>query len=688
MFSSSLTPHGRTSPASVPALCGPGRKLRRPWVSAVGAILAILLLLLPHAGSAQSLGGGLASPPLTQDHWSYDLLEALDAAGLGWGWMTSARPSDSQVLRRELLRIRESQRGTSENRRLVESWLSRLGGEVGVWGEGGVRDGQGWVDPGGGGYARLHGSLWGPGGISVWGSWDSGSRQAFDGLMEGGISIPAGPFSVVAGRIPVKSGVPASTSVQFDGATPTDGIFLLSRRPVEWPGLGWLLGASTWQFGLAPWFGIDAMEEGWVGLASGTFQPHARFRLGLSRTARFGGVDNAGVTLPRLLRTAFFQSNEPYWWDDHKIEISGRYAWHLGNQPLTTYLVLAQEDSPLWKDPAIAVGLTAPLLQSWGLLHLGYQYTAYGQRARWCPGCEYARGRQDNRFQGEWYIHGQHGSHERRGVPVGNPLGGYGADHTVTARFWDASGRSRGEIQLFSRRREAGNMLLERWPGKRHGLQIEVAREVHPGMELSIQGLVAGGPSIPRETGLWVAGRVHLPALQRPSFRSSGGVEEWPLEPVALPALPSGQRVRVRSPSFLHQEAKGTVVRGNTGGLTLALSDGQVVHLEPGEVGGVDVATRGKATWRGAFLGGVLGLIVGEALPAAARANDMIDPSCGELDCYPGGFAQGVTLAGAGLGALLGSLVEITVWRPATTPQAIGLSLSTPPLGGAWTPWP
>lgn len=651
-------------------------------------ILAFLLLLSTQEGSAQSREGGVPSPPLTQNHWSYDFLEALDASGLGWGWMTSARPSDSQVLRRELLRIKESRRGTAENRYLAESWLNRLSGEVHGWGEGGVREGRGWVDPGGGGYTRLQGSLWGPGGVSVWANWDSGSREAFHGIMEGGISIPAGPFSVVAGRMPVKSGVPASTSVQFAGATPTDGIFLLSRRPVELPGLDWLLGASTWQFGLAPWSGIGAVEDGWIGLASGTFQPHPRFRLGFARTARFGGEKNAGVTLPRLVRTAFFQKNVPFWWDDHKIEISGRLVWKLGGQPLTTHLVLAQEDSPLWKDPAIAVGMTAPLLRSWGLLHLGYQYTAYGQRARWCPGCGYARGAQDNRFQGEWYIHGQHGSHQRHGVPVGNPLGGYGADHTVTARLWDASGRSRGEIQLFSRRRENGNMLLERWPGKRHGLQVEVAREVHPGVELSVQGLLAEGPSIPRETGLWLSGRVQLPALRRATFRSPGGVEEWtpnPGEQLALASLPSGQRVRVRSPHFLQQRAEGTVLRGDAGGLLLELKNEQVVELETGEVAGVQVATQGKATWRGAFLGSVAGLLLGEGITAAARADDEIDPSCGELDCYPRGFALGVALTGAGVGALLGSRIKITVWRPLTAPQALGLSFSAP-FSGLSTP--
>lgn len=510
--------------------------MRRFFPHAATFIPVLLLLLSGGARGAESQdvrptvsreAGAGGSAPLTFDHWSYELLEALDVAGVASSWMTGVRPTGREVVRGELRRVRENGFARGSLRDAVGAWTRRFDRELGSGRSGsrrelgsgasgsegeirlaaGVRSGDAFLDPGGGAFTALGGSFSPTSRTALWGEADLGGRDRFGGVQAAGFTLPVGAFSLMAGRQRIKAAGPGWTSTQLGGEIPLDALYVVSDRRVSVKGTRWLLGSLSWHFALAPRGGIGDLERGWIGMGGVIAEPHPRLRLGATRTAQFGPgalteVRTDGVTPDRFLRMFFVVQNDPSYWDDQKLELSLRYRWGLFGQPLGSYVVLAQEDSPLWKDPGILIGTSAPFALASGLYNLRYEYTAYGKRARWCPGCEYARGEHGDRFQAPWYDHGNFERYEVEGIPRGDPLGGYGSNHKMSLAFWSMDGRTRARAWTFFELREEGNLLFERWPGKRRGGGVELARELRTGIEASFTGLVADGPALDREFGL------------------------------------------------------------------------------------------------------------------------------------------------------------------------------------------
>lgn len=462
--------------------------------------------------------------PVAPDHWSYQLLEALDAAGVASAWMSDFRPSSRSLVRAELTRVVRGRFGATA---LVDAWRRRfdalhpLGPAASAdappvdWelrASAGARGGEALLDPGAGALGLGGGALR-AGPVSAWIEAGKGGRERLDATVRSaGLAWPLGPFRALAGRFRIKAAGPAATSAQLGGEVPFDALYLSSRRRSPLPGLEWLFGPVAWQFALAPWGGIDDAGRGWLGLGAVVAEPTPDFRIGAVRTARFGGDRVAPFTAGRFLRTVFVLQNEPSRWDDQKAELTFRYRWSLFGQPMAAHFVLGQEDPPLWRDPAVVAGLTVPLIRDSGLWVLRYRYAAVGARARWCPVCEFDVYTPGGAFaSASWYTHGGHPPYERAGVPVGLPLGGYGASHRATVRFWDPKARIRVEGRVFFQVREEGNRLLGRWPGKRRGGAVEVLWLGTPPLELRVRALAADGPRIASEWGLeaaatWVLG--------------------------------------------------------------------------------------------------------------------------------------------------------------------------------------
>lgn len=473
--------------------------------------LAFLFVVLGSPMVALAQEGG---PPTPLDHWSFELLEVLDAAGVAHAWMTGVRPTSRATVRNELARVVERGFGPDRAHPTISAWSSRFQREYPVSAaedgglrleaslSGGLREGEAFLDPGGGVFGEVAVAATLASHMSTWASFDSGGRDIFDGFRELGASVPAGPFTVMVGRQPLKAAGPAETSAQLGGTVPFDALYVVSARPAPLPFFDWLFGPISWQFGLAPWAGIRDTSEGWVGVGAAIAQPTSWLRLGAARVARFGGSDTDPVSFKRIFKLVFLDQNEPTNWDDQKLELSARARWSLFGQRLASYVVLAQEDSPLWKNPGILLGTSVPILATSGIYSFGYEYTAYGRRARWCPGCEYARGRDGSRFQAEWYDHGRLGFFARDGVPVGDPLGGYGANHKASIRFWSPGGGVRAKAWVFFELREDGNLLMTRWPANRRGGGAQIAWEVVHGIEADATLVGAGGPALESEWGV------------------------------------------------------------------------------------------------------------------------------------------------------------------------------------------
>ncbi len=658
-----------------------------------------LAFLGPASAAAQ---GG---PPVHRDHWSYELLEALDAAGAASGWANEVRPVARGVLRAELDRVADESLG----REWIGAWAERFdaehpagpraGRERGArWEIGGQllgRTGSPFLDGGDDGVlTRLRGAWLPVERLSLWGEGNAGSdpRSAFDdGIERGGATLALGPFTWTLGRLWPEAAGPATTSTQLGGNVPVEGLHLASSRRVELPWLDWLLGPTAWQAIVAPWAGIDDTSEGWFALAAVSAEPHPRLRIGFTRSALFGGDEAGDVTAERLLRAAFFRANEPTFWDDQRMELSLRYRWPTPEGlPLATYVVVAQDDSPLWKDPGLLAGATVPLFRDWGLLSLRYEYVAHGARAAWCPFCERARGQQTHRFQGEWYAHIVHGPFRPEGVPAGSPLGGYGASHTIGGSYFHPAGSLRARAWTFFQVREDGNVLLDRWPGKRRGAGTEVSwaeSRIDSPLGTGHAEVTAGllfheGPEIDSDWGGWL--RLDLAVGGEPGARSGP-----PVRPAPPPALSPGDRIRVRSSALAAGRGRGVLaaVRGDT---LLVELDGEAapgaapraIPLESVERLRVRTGER-RATLRGALVGGLTGLFGALVIVGADRADDEIDPSCGKLECYGTGFYVAMTAGGAAAGAAIGSQIRVAEWEDLPLGSgALGLGIRADRRGG------
>ncbi|HWV58701.1 MAG TPA: capsule assembly Wzi family protein, partial [Longimicrobiales bacterium] len=268
-----------------------------------------------------------------------------------------------------------------------------------------------------------------------------------------------------------------------------------------------LTGPTYWQLAVAPWQHAGDLRDGWVAIASGIMSPLPALEFGFSRVIRFAGEGAPGVTPERLVRMLIMVQNRPMNWDDQKLELMLRARWRLLGRPMAGYAVIAQEDAPIWTDAGLIVGLHLPFIWSGGVLGVRYEYTAYGPRARWCPFCPDARGRGEHRVQGEWFDHTRQGEYLRDGVPAGDPLGGYGAGHTAKITFFPAAIPVRGSAWTFFQVREEGNLLFDRWPGKRRGGGVEVEWEVAPWLRLAGSAVSSHGPEFGWEHAASVSAR-------------------------------------------------------------------------------------------------------------------------------------------------------------------------------------
>ncbi len=477
---------------------------------------AVLLAALAALLSAPSARAQAPGPPLPPDHWSYELLEALDVAGASSSWIYDVRPTGTGTVRAELDRIAEHDfQGAGD---LARAWSRRLGAPNGEtsWAataEAGYRDGEGFLDPGEGAYGVLSAAADLGGGATLWGEGRVGGWSTFDGVENAGLSVAAGPFVLTGGRQRLKAAGSAGASSQLGSHVPLDALHAVSRRRAPLPGLDWLFGPVAWQFSLSPWNEVGDWEGGWLGVGGAVAQPHPRFRIGAVRSVRFARGDAEPATVERVLRSVFLLQNEPLSWDNQKLEIWLRYRWELFGQPLATYAVFAQEDSPVYLDPGILAGTKAARLLDSGLWQLSYEYRAYGARGQWCFWCEKTRDgkTESGRDQGPWYVHYGVRRYERGGFPMGDATGGYGAQHRIALAFWSRGGGFRGKATAFFQvRDDERNVLFDRWPGKRRGVRLEGGVPLGGTLEAVAEGLWADGPRIDTEWGLRLGLRAML----------------------------------------------------------------------------------------------------------------------------------------------------------------------------------
>lgn len=552
----------------------------------------------------------------------------------------------------------------------------------GGWIEGGIREGDAFVDPGTGAFGGLRLETTRRERVSLWGEAAWGGYDRFDGLRAGGIALPLDAFTVSAVREPIRTATPASESVQYGGQVPLDLLYLTTNRSISVPGLDWIFGPGEGQIAFGPFGGLGRVDEGWIGLFSAQSRPHPRFRIGAARAIHAGrsaAVDSLGgapVTLDRAFRALFLIENDPHDWDDQKAEIFFELRLEPFGRPFSPYVVLSQEDAPPFLDSGVHAGFRTAGVNGAGLWMMRYEYLGIGERGRWCWFCEKVSREtggglsESGREQATWYRHGRIAwPYEVRGIPLGESLGGYGSRHRVDLWFWPTGAAYRLRGWAFEERREDANLLMDRWPGLRRGLGLEGA--IHPrprtasggggSVELVGSAVTASGPDLEREWGLRLGLRARIGGAEGPGTAPPTGrpadsdPEKLTPDPASIPEM--GVEVELHSPALLHRRVRGTLVDVEAGEWLVkpGAAGESAVSLKHGELTRARyVESTGRATLRGLAIGTLTGLVLGVYYDEHT-AEELGDPRVG--------LRLAATGAGALGGAALGWRIPVRRWR-------------------------
>lgn len=418
----------------------------RGWIPLALALLVAFLMALPHPLASQD------RRPLSPDHWSYGLREALHALGLSGATLPLIRGSSmaAHLTEMELVEGGAAERGETLAQ-FLEGWAARLGEEGG--GEGQSFYGEatlGWEDdpslpaPSDEGYLRALVSQELPWGGSLWADGVLAQESGNPVLRSAGLSFPAGPFDLFLGRVPISLGQGRDPFI-LNGRKGLDGAFLDSREPFRLPGFLQGLGPAHLHLGFSPLFSTPTVSSTWWGSFGLTLSPHPRVDLGFLRTVRFAGEGLDGWSLGNVagLLTATGEDNS---FDDSQGELALRVRWDLLGQPFSTYLSLGFEDkATVYEDPGLMVGVLAPFLRPEALYTARYEFLAFGSKARWCSSCP--------REFHAWYRHPAFGDYLLDGIPLGAMLGGYGASQMGRLEGWFSGKpiRAWAEFQHLSR---------------------------------------------------------------------------------------------------------------------------------------------------------------------------------------------------------------------------------------------
>lgn len=130
---------------------------------------------------------------------------------------------------------------------------------------------------------------------------------------------------------------------------------------------------------------------------------------------------------------------------------------------------------------------------------------------------------------------------------------------------------------------------------------------------------------------------------------------------VVPPEVPTGSRVRVKTATVPDVWQTGTLTSWRQDSLDLGIDGGWHRTIPLPDLVAIEISRGSKSnTGKGALIGGIAGAVIGVASSIAVAIADPVEGAgFGEYAVY----SLGVTAAGAGIGALIGSLARSERWE-------------------------
>ncbi|HEX6938018.1 MAG TPA: capsule assembly Wzi family protein [Longimicrobiales bacterium] len=480
--------------------------------------LVALVTLAAAPAAAQRRVPDFASPFLPPDHWAIGAAGRLHALGLvAHGFDRARRP----LTRREVGRIFEAAARRAERDRpallpLVRAYGARYAEEFPATmaalagadsagarlGDGsitagyevhsgkllpglGYENGQDWTGP-----VRLEDVSTATGAVDgsaelfpilavgvapvrAAGDWSFDGGYATGVWRDAGFWIGRRTFGFVPG---VGGGIVVNPTVAFDGV----GFFLADA--VLLPGFLDALGPFLFETFLSRGEQDGPIERPWIWGMRATIEPHARFGLGLTRMAMFGGEGKNGLNLKNL---AFLMvgkhAGAGSGFDNQIFSLDAWFRPPFRALPAVAYIEWGLEDSAgAWFDvPGIVLGFEIPALPGAPGVAVGVERASFGRRCCGNP---------------IWYRHWQFlGGWTNDGVALGHPLGGHGSEWRTWTRADVLEARLRLESAVFFRDRGDENLFAPDREGSSTGAVVSAAFRAAPFIDIVLRAGAESG---------------------------------------------------------------------------------------------------------------------------------------------------------------------------------------------------
>lgn len=440
-------------------------------------------------GQAGPAAPGGPVVPVAQDHWVYDLLDRMAAAGVAAGaWLPGHRPSTADGILRALSAAEEEAEDGGDARwaglaASARGWLAaEYGPAESSWGLVPAVEIRAGGGPGSRGFnvGIVPEAFWSPArGVSVFITprleFGESPRAT---IARGGAAWAIGNVLLTASRDNLRYGRGARGGIILGDESVLDGLGVALMEPVRASGLLRWLGAVDGSVHIGR-IGADEYGETAALLAGELrLRPHPRFQVGVHRSALVVGTsaDGERIGLRDIVYLGIGKHSD---FEDQRVALAASVRVTVAEVDVLSYAELGLEDSAgIGEDPGVILGLHVPVLPGIAAPGLRYEYAAFGMDARvWVLDEDEEHWRRW--FWRNWYRHGFVRSEYRDagGRLLGHPLGGYGHQHLLELQAPLALPATVLEAGVFTREREATptwtNLLFETFPGRSRGGYLE-----------------------------------------------------------------------------------------------------------------------------------------------------------------------------------------------------------------------
>lgn len=282
-----------------------------------------------------------------------------------------------------------------------------------------------------------------------------------------------------------------SGGVVLGGRAPLDGFGIGTEAPVSLPVLGAVRGTAFF----SRFEGDGLADQAYFGAMRVSFAPADWVEVHLNRSLLY--ATEVRGQRPGVRDVLYTLVGKHTLFEDQRASIGLRLRGRVVGLPVQTYVEWGFEDTAgLDDDPGVVAGVYVPAVRGAPALAVRYEFVGFGADAM--PYHVQPKPR-------SWY---RHWAVRRRytndgGILLGHPLGGYGSEHRVEVDGWLTGRGLHFRTVLYRRERLEGNLLHDVFPGRSIGGGLDARLRLHARFALEGRLRQENGDAGWRERTVW-----------------------------------------------------------------------------------------------------------------------------------------------------------------------------------------